>query len=374
MLVGGIGLLEIGVPFDSVQGPPAGLAGSVVVVVCAGLLALRREWPLALIGIPVIWLGYGIALGGDIPVLFFGQLVPFAVTLYSAARHAPLREALAVCGAVVVAVVITDLTVPELGGPSELVFHWAVFALAVAVGWGLRASERRVVDAAVRAQEAEAASRQEALQAVAEERARMARELHDILGHSVSVMVVQAGAAAQVVDDDPAFVRRALEAIRATGTQALDDVRRVVELMRADDGSALAPQPGLSDLVALVEQARADGLQVAFTPVETPSSLGAAQQLALYRVVQEALTNVRRHARADRVTVRVSDSGDATTVSVVDDGRAEPGASSTGHGLIGMQERVAAFGGALEAGPDAGGRGWRVTATLPRSTDRGDRS
>src|SRR5690606_35638188 len=129
------------------------------------------------------------------------------------------------------------------------------------VGIGLRMSENRAVAAALLAAQAETDARETALQAVADERARIARELHDILGHSVSVMVVQAGAAAQALSDDPEFARRALEAIRTTGTQSLDEVRRVVALRR-DDATGTAPQPGLAQLADLVARARADGVMV----------------------------------------------------------------------------------------------------------------
>ncbi len=363
VVVATLGLLEIWVPFESVQGNDVPVHGSMAVIACATLLAFRRACPIVLVGVPLVWVAIGISLGGDIPVLFFGQLVVFAVTLYSAARHARRRDAVIVCATVFAAVVTVDLTVAELQGPDELIFHWSVFLLAVGIGWGLRASERRAVDAAVRANAAETAAREQALQAVAEERTRIARELHDILGHSVSVMVVQAGAA-QAAGDDAAFVARALESIRTTGSQALDDVHRVVELLRADDDSSLAPQPGLSELPALLDRARADGLHVEFEMTGTPAGLSPGQELALYRIVQEALTNVRKHADATDVGVRVDAQPETIAVTVVDDGRVRAGRAGVGHGLVGMRERVAAYGGALEAGPDPSGAGWRVRATL----------
>lgn len=366
-LVGLMGMLEIWVPFESVQGNPAPVHGSIAVVCCAILLAFRRARPILLLCVPLVWVALGVSLGGDIPVLFFGQLVPFVVVLYSAARHATPRIALIVCGTTLATVVATDLTVPELQGPEELIFHWTVLLLAAAIGWGLRTSERRAVDAAVRAGQAEALAREQALQAVADERARIARELHDILGHSVSVMVVQAGAA-QAASDDPAFVSRALEAIRTTGAQALDEVRRVVELLRTDDESMLAPQPGLGELSALLEQARTDGLRVEFEQHGAPLRLGPGQELALYRVVQEALTNVRKHAAATQVRVLLDAQPEHIAVTITDDGRTHPADVDGGHGLVGMRERVAAYGGALTAGPNPAGAGWRVQATLPLQT------
>jgi signal transduction histidine kinase len=369
VLIAVMGLLEIWVPFESVQGVHAPVRSTIVVVCCAILLALRREWPIVLIGIPLVWVAVAMTLGGQIPVLFFGGFVVVAFALYSTARHASPRVALVVCGTTFAAVVAADLTAPALQGPEELIFHWSAFLLAVGIGWGLRVSERRAVDAAVRAGEAEAAAREEALQAVADERARIARELHDILGHSVSVMVVQAGAAAQVVDDDPAFVRRALEAIRTTGTQALDEVRRTVDLLRTDKGSALAPQPGLGELPALLDQVRADGLHVDFEQHGAPR-LSPGQELALYRVVQESLTNVRKHADASRVRVCIDGRADGVAVTVIDDGRRRETRTTSGHGLVGMRERVTTYGGEFDAGPDPAGSGWRVRVSLPLQTTR----
>lgn len=366
-LVGAVGLLEIWVPFESVQGNPVPVRASIAVVCCAALLAFRRVRPILLVGVPLVWVALGVVLAGDIPVLFFGQLVPFVFTLYSAARHATPRVALIVCGTTLAAVVLTDLTVPELQGPDELIFHWTILLLAVGIGWGLRTSELRAVEAAVRAGRAEAAAREQALQAVADERARIARELHDILGHSVSVMVVQAGAA-KAAADDPAFVSRALEAIRTTGTQALDEVRRVVDLLRTEDESMLAPQPGLGELPALLKQARTDGLRVEFEQHGTPQRLGPGQELALYRVVQEALTNVRKHAGAAQVRVLLDAQPDHIAVTIADQGGTRPAGTGGGHGLVGMRERVAAYGGQLTAGPEPMGAGWRVQATLPLQT------
>nr|WP_276498531.1 histidine kinase [Agromyces luteolus] len=226
----------------------------------------------------------------------------------------------------------------------------------------MRVSERRAADAAVRAIAAETDAREAALRAVAEERARIARELHDILGHSVSVMVVQAGAAAEVVDVDAAAARRALEAIRTTGTDALAEVRRVVELLREDDHDALSPQPGIARIPELIEQARGSGLVVDFRADDT-SDLSAGRQLAVYRVVQESLTNVRRHARAASASVAIERSADRVDVTVTDDGAAAGADRAAGHGLLGMRERVTLYGGTLEAGP--GPSGWRVHASLP---------
>ncbi|WP_400994268.1 sensor histidine kinase [Agromyces sp. GXQ0307] len=362
-LVAALGLAEVWVPFESVQGTGSPVVASAAILAAAVLLALRRTFPLVLVGIPLIWVACFVATSGDTLVLFFGGFLPIALTLYSGARHGSIRTSAIVCGSVVVATVLADFFVPELQGPSEVLFHWGVLLTILLVGIGMRVSERRAVDAALRAGAAEAEARQEALRAVAEERARIARELHDILGHSMSVMVVQAGAAAEVVDSDPVAARTAMEAIRTTGSDALAEVRRVVELLRDDDYESLSPQPGIARIPELVEQARATGLVVDLRMPESTADLSAGRQLAVYRVVQEALTNIRRHARASTASVAIDRADDRVDITVTDDGAMPDLERPAGHGLLGMRERVALYGGTLEAGPEPSG--WRVHASLP---------
>ncbi|GAA2043672.1 hypothetical protein GCM10009819_32940 [Agromyces tropicus] len=365
-LVAALGLAEVWMPFESVQGAGSPVLSTVAILACAILLALRRLVPLALVGVPLTWVACFVATGGDTQVLFFGGFLPLAIALYSGARHGGVRVSATVCGSVFASVILADLFVPELQGPSEVFFHWGVLLTVFLIGIGMRVSERRAVDAAVRATAAEADAREAALRAVAEERARIARELHDILGHSVSVMVVQAGAASEVVDVDAVAARKALEAIRTTGTDALAEVRRVVELLREDDHGSLSPQPGIARIPELIEQARGAGLAVDFRMDDT-SDLSAGRQLAVYRVVQEALTNVRRHAGAASASVRIDRSADRVDITVSDDGDTAGAVRPAGHGLIGMRERVSLYGGTLEAGPGPGPEpsGWRVHASFP---------
>ncbi|RXZ51607.1 sensor histidine kinase [Agromyces binzhouensis] len=362
VMIAAIGLAEVWVPFESVQGTGSPLVSTVAILVCAVLLAMRRIVPLALVGVPLTWVACFVATAGDTQVLFFGGFLPLALTLYTGARHGSLRTSAAVCGSVFAAVILADFFVPELQGPSEVLFHWGVLLTVFLIGIGMRVSERRAVDAAVRASIAETEAREAALRAVADERARIARELHDILGHSVSVMVVQAGAAAEVVDIDAGAARRALEAIRTTGTDALAEVRRVVELLREADHDSLSPQPGIARIPELIEQARGTGLAVEFRADDT-SDLSAGRQLAVYRVIQEALTNVRRHSGAASAMVAIDRTADRVDVTVTDDGGDADPVGAAGHGLVGMRERVTLYGGTLEAGP--GPSGWRVHASLP---------
>jgi signal transduction histidine kinase len=215
--------------------------------------------------------------------------------------------------------------------------------------------------------------------AAAAERARIARELHDVVAHNVTVMVVQADGAAYALDGSPERAREALGAISATGRQALAEMRSLLGVLRsasgqADDAAALelAPQPGIEQLSELLEQARTTGLPVSFAVEGLPRRLPPGTALTAYRVVQESLTNARKHGGTGvtaRVTLRFREDG--LDIIVTDDGRPasrgnEPGGDGQGHGLIGMRERVDMFGGTVTAGPRPGG-GYRVAVSLPAS-------
>jgi signal transduction histidine kinase len=202
--------------------------------------------------------------------------------------------------------------------------------------------------------------------AAAAERARIARELHDVIAHSISVMVIQADGAAYTVDADTARAKRAMEAIGATGRQALTEMRRMLGVLRENDGQAtLAPQPGVEQLTDLVQQIRAAGLPVDLKVDGDPLSLPTGQELAIYRIVQEALTNVLKHA-GPMATARVAlHYGDrAIEVRIRDDGRGATFTDGRGHGLVGMRERAAVYGGDVSAEPAPGG-GFQVIARLP---------
>jgi signal transduction histidine kinase len=213
--------------------------------------------------------------------------------------------------------------------------------------------------------------------AAAAERARIARELHDVIAHNVSVMVVQADGASYALATDPARAREALAAISATGRQALAEMRRLLGVLRREEDGASserAPQPGIGELGELLDQARTAGLPVSFTVEGDPQPLPGGIALATYRIVQESLTNTRKHAGpVASAAVLLRYSPDAVVLTISDDGRggldgtALPGAP--GHGLTGMRERVAVYGGAVTAGPRPGG-GFEVVATLPLSPVR----
>ncbi|WP_407550806.1 sensor histidine kinase [Streptomyces sp. Pv4-95] len=216
--------------------------------------------------------------------------------------------------------------------------------------------------------------------AVAAERARIARELHDVVAHNVSVMVVQADGAAYVLDAAPEQARQALETISGTGRQALAEMRRLLGVLRTgekSEGGEYVPQPGVEQLSDLIDQVRGAGLPVDFRVEGEPQPLPSSVELTAYRIVQEALTNTRKHGGPDvGATVRLEYKDEDLDLLVEDDGRGaqhelyeEGGADGLGHGLIGMRERVGMVGGRLEAGPRQGG-GFRVSAVLPLKPTR----
>ncbi|MGW9556303.1 sensor histidine kinase [Nocardiopsis sp. NPDC055551] len=213
--------------------------------------------------------------------------------------------------------------------------------------------------------------------AVAEERERIAREMHDVVAHNLSVMVVQAEGATYAIDQDPARAKNALGAVAATGRSALAEVRGILGVLREDDEEEYVPRPGLEQVAQAVERVREAGLPVEYTVDGRRCELSTGMELAAYRVVQEALTNTLRHAGPDvgRVLVRVRYGEDALELSVRDDGGGgEPAVAAVdgdgGHGLIGMGERVSVYGGSVRAGPRADG-GFEVVASLPLRSDTG---
>ena len=234
--------------------------------------------------------------------------------------------------------------------------------------WRLRSREERAADLERRAADLERERDEREREAVAEERARIARELHDVVGHSIGVMMAQTGAARFLVSENPARARDALLVVEDAGRQALTEMRHMLEVLREDgETDALGPQPGLRELEPLVAAGRASGLDVDLEVEGTPSALPVGIQLAAYRIVQEALTNVRKHAGTARAVVVVRHSPGVLDLSIENDGppvSANGSGPAGGHGLIGMRERVALYGGEIAVGPRAQG-GYSVRARLP---------
>jgi signal transduction histidine kinase len=212
-------------------------------------------------------------------------------------------------------------------------------------------------------------SEEEAKRAVADERLRIAQELHDVVAHSMGVIAVQAGVGAHVIDDDPAEAKRSLEAIATTSRGTLVEIRRLLGVLRSDGDAAYQPAPGLADLDRLVADVGGAGLDVALCIDGERGDVPPGVDLTAYRIVQEALTNVLKHAGPAHTTVTVGYEPGALRLEIADDGRGVNGrASQGGHGLLGMRERVGVYGGSLQAGPAPGG-GFRVVARLPYGDD-----
>lgn len=326
-------------------------------------LGLRRTAPLVAAA-PVSALLAAQSLAG-IPVdegLVF--LVVLVIAVFSLAAHLPITEAVAGL-ALVIAGVWTSVVTGETETVAEdLVFTAIIVGTPWLAGRAYEGRQRRARELEERSAWLERAREADMRAAVAEERARIARELHDLISHTVSVMGVQAGAAAAVLDSDPSRARASLRAIEQSARESVHELRRLLEVLRErGDPAELAPQPGLGELDRLVEQLPTTGLRVDLRVDATGSRPQPGMELAAYRIVQEALTNVVKHARASSVVVTTRSNGRCLEIEVTDDGVGAAGEPRLGHGLIGMRERAALYRGSLEAGPRPEG-GWRVLARL----------
>ncbi|MFE0650730.1 sensor histidine kinase [Streptomyces sp. NPDC059534] len=313
-------------------------------------LVWRRRAPLAvLLAILAASSLYRLALEGP------GQPLPYTglVSVYTVAVLSPAWKRLATAGLMLVAVPVSVWLNTQ--SARELTFSLFVFVAAYVFG--------RLQDARQRAH------RIEAEQAAARERARIAREMHDILSHAVSLMIVQAEAGPVAVRAAPARAEAAFEAISETGREAMAQLRHMLGLLReGGEGTApREPQPDLGGIPDLVERVRSSGLSVTYETEGGVRALPAATGASAYRIVQEALTNVVKHAHARTADVRLAYREGALGVTVTDDGRGpRPGAG--GHGLVGIRERAAAHGGTAATGPGPGGRGFEVRVLLPVPT------
>jgi signal transduction histidine kinase len=312
-----------------------------------------RPLPVLLLVLGATWVQFQLA--GEVYQPWFAVLL----ALYAVAAHGGRREAL--IGAAATAVQVLAVDVPKLaaGDPvDEVLPAWFVLAGVWGLGRWIRHRHRETADLQSRALAAERDGAEQAARAVAEERARIARELHDLVAHSMGVIVIQAQAGQRAIDAEPESARAALASIETSGRQGLAEMRRLLGLLTSPQDSSVSPQPGLRDLPALVDRLRGAGILV---DVETDGDLDdlpAGVDLAAYRIVQEALTNVLKHAGPATACVVVRSAGGAVDVEVRDDGRGQNGhrAAGGGHGLVGMRERAALYGGSVEAGglPDGG--------------------
>lgn len=329
-------------------------------------VAIRRIRPDFALPISGIGIGIYSALGYQVTVSWLGVLI----CLYSIAAHAPRPIALYGLAWTMVGMAFSLLGSPASLTLEELFGNYVIFVTAWVLGDRVRTGRAYTAELEARTALLERQQEDNARRAVMLERNRIARELHDIIAHSVSVMVVQAGAARRVAATDPVRTRTSLEAIESIGREALAEMRRLLGIMRSpeEDEVALTPVPGIAGLEALVDNARSAGLQVEIEVQGEVRPLPPGVDLSAYRIVQEALTNALKHGGPSSACVRMVFGPSTLEIEVTDDGRgalpALSPAATVGHGLLGMRERAAAFGGALKAGPRRGG-GFEVKASLP---------
>lgn len=368
LVVAGLLLVDLGHAAGILGNPPYEASPPVVALlglVCAAPFWWRRRRPILVFAVAIVaWVvvsnnfrdyaGLWSQSRGITTIL-----ASYAVGSWSEHR----RWAVVVPGAVVALYLVPQIDVhafDELATRATIliILPWAV---------GVAARSRRIEldEVRRRAETAEQERDEQARRAVVEERAHIARELHDVIGHHVSLMGVQAGAARTSLDRDPEAAKVALGQIEEASRPAVGEMRHLLDALRdRDGGPGTEPQPGLADLDGLLAGFRASGLEVVVAG-RRPEGLGAALDLTCYRLVEEALTNVTRHSAAARAEVRFAEDGPWVQLDVQDPGPARPGQEGTGRGRLGMAERAALFGGGLHAGPTAAG-GWLVSARLRR--------
>jgi signal transduction histidine kinase len=377
------------VRFPAVRGLSRGdvVVPAVLAVVAAAELAALRIGPLVITQIPstlacllLVWRRRLPLLVAPAAVLLIAaqELVgiprnapsaPIAIlglACYALGRHVDDLRGLAGVAVIDAIIWATGGQLPAPGDvPFVLVLTVGPWLLGRIVRQHARSSEASAAEARRLADEQEQAARA----AVQAERARIARELHDVIAHSLSVMVVQAGAAEDLLRSDPARAAQAIAEVQRAGRRALSETGRLLDLIRDDDESGLAPQPGTADLPRLAGEFRRSGLPVDLNLDAGTDGLSPGVDLSIYRIVEEGLTNALKHAGGARTRVRLRRSRDEITVDVTDEGGtpAEPWRTG-GYGLIGLRERVSVFGGSLDAGPTGTG-GFRLCARLPAVED-----
>ena len=343
---------------DQWRGPRA--VNAIVVPLAALVLAWRRRFPLTTLVAACAAMD---ALG-----FFFGStqasitVFTLAIVVYSAvAFGSSLPVAI---GVIAVGVLLRDAYDPEIGSFGERIWDWMFVGMFIGIGYGtrLRRIRLRTVEQQAREAEREQAARAEV--AAEQERQRIARELHDIVSHSLGLLVFQAGVGEQFVDTDPDKVREAFRSIRVAGLEAVGEMGTILGLIRGDRISGVEPQPRAADIDTLVRRARDTGIVVDFDVQGRAPTLPAALELSMYRIAQEGITNAIKHAPSAPVRVQVRYWGEGVDVEVVNGPGTSVVARGSGRGLIGLGERVAIFGGRLDVGPSANG-GWRLAATLP---------
>jgi signal transduction histidine kinase len=340
-----------------------------LIAVGAAPYALRRRAPLAVLMIASLPVVAIIGLGYSSSVVGSGMFL----AAYTVAAWTGLRSVAAAAGWVVVVLATLAITQPGALPPGELLTNAALFVGAFGLGRSIQGQRATGALLRERAELAVEARAESALRAVTEERLRIAQELHDVIGHSLSVIALQSQVGARVIDTDPAEAKASLVAISGTSRTALTEIRRILGAMHESDES-YHPAPGLSDVTSLAAELTDAGLPVEVRTMGTPHEVPTALGMTAYRLAQEALTNVVKHAGRTHATVTIRYEPGAVHLEILDDGPADAsptdhaaspaGPTSGGHGLLGMRERVAVWGGTLEAGSRPDG-GYAVRAVLP---------
>jgi signal transduction histidine kinase len=339
--------------------PHPGPAALLLVAVACLALAWRRRWPVIVLAVSAAAVtGYSL-LG----YVNGAALVAPALALYAVATQLSAVRAMALAGVTLGVLMAVTAASNPFGRISGGGFYLIPALVAAALFGGIAVASRRAYVASIRDQ-----AEREAVRRVDEERLRIARELHDVVAHTMATINVQAGVAAHVLAARPEAAAEALQAIKTASKDGLRELRAILNLLRqADESDPIEPAPGTAQAATLIDRACRAGLQTTLTVTGTPVPLPAAVDLTAYRIIQESLTNAVRHAGPATATVSLCYRDDELRIDVADTGCGQPdgpGTGGAGHGLAGMRERAAAVGGTVETGPSAAG-GYRVAATLP---------
>ncbi|MEG3628412.1 sensor histidine kinase [Streptomyces poriticola] len=371
----GISVVSVGTVQEEAGTDAPAVIVPFVVLLCL-VIALRRRMPERMLLLAVVLgLGQLVLDVGVMPADFALLVIVYTVAATGARWASRTALAMGLCAAPLAQLRWPTEQTGVAGNVLITVFQTVPFALAWVLGDSIRTRRAYFAQLEERAARLEKEREAQSKVAVAAERARIARELHDVVAHNVSVMVVQADGAAFVLDTAPDQAKKALETISSTGRQALAEMRRLLGVLRTgehQEAGEYVPQPDVRQIEDLVEQCRSSGLPVDFKIEGTPRALPSGVELTAYRIVQEALTNTRKHAGPNAgASVRLVYFDDGLGLLVEDDGKGAPhelyeegGFDGRGHGLIGMRERVGMVGGTLDAGPRPGG-GFRISALLP---------
>ena len=334
-----------------------------VAVLQTAPLALRRRFPLAVL--VVVFTPLAALFLAGIYYFAYAQLLGMLVASYTVAAHATADRAwigLGIANAAGLANSVGAVADPVAG---DVVFPIVLLTGPWLAGRALRLWRARTAQLQALTEELAHEREERAVLAVAAERARIARELHDVLTQSMNVIVINAEGAQEALGHDPALASRPLAKIQETGRAALRETRRMLDMLRTPDSESLTPLPGTADLSDLVDGFNGSGPEVRLQIEGTARPLPPALELSAYRIVQQALTNTLTHAGAAHVEVVLRHAPDCLEIDVVDDGHGDGGETAgSGYGLVGMRERAALFGGTLTAGPRPGG-GFGVHARLP---------